>query len=342
MLTDTNLTFRRLGRAYLSLNSRIWRRLPAAARRLAFVRLYGAHVHFLVRRLQPRTQNHSTYFFRNRAELELLKRLAQRREISSEFRIAVLGCSKGAEVYSIVYTIRSARPDLKLRVKAVDISQEILEFAEAGVYSLAKHEPTPIGNAQGDPTVHSAAMTFKDQFKISIFDRTTEAELNAMFEMGDCQARVKDWLKEGISWIRGDVTDSGFLDSLGPQDLVVANRFLCHMEPPFAERCLSTIARLAKPGGYFFVSGVDLDVRAKVARRLAWRPVTELMQAIYEGDPSLTNDWPLAYWASEPFRPKRHDSRLRYAAAFQVCAKALPVMSWFRVWDYFDRLTLRW
>ena len=50
--------------------------------------------------------------------------------------ICVLACSKGAEVYSILWAIRSARPDLRLTLHAVDISQEILEFAERGVYSL--------------------------------------------------------------------------------------------------------------------------------------------------------------------------------------------------------------
>jgi hypothetical protein len=31
---------------------------------------------------------------------------------------------------------------------------------------------------------------------------------------------------------------------LGLQDIVIANRFLCHMEPRDAERCLRNIARL--------------------------------------------------------------------------------------------------
>ena len=50
--------------------------------------------------------------------------------------ISVLACSKGAEVYSILWIMRSARPDLKISMHALDISQEILEFAERGVYSL--------------------------------------------------------------------------------------------------------------------------------------------------------------------------------------------------------------
>jgi len=41
---------------------------------------------------------------------------------------------------------------------------------------------------------------------------------------------------------------------------VVANRFLCHMEPPDAQNCLRNIGRLVKPGEYLFVTGIDLDV----------------------------------------------------------------------------------
>ncbi len=64
-----------------------------------------------------------------------MRRLLDRKVPGSSLDISVLACSKGAEVYSILWTIRSVRPDLKLITYAVDISQEILEFAERGVYS---------------------------------------------------------------------------------------------------------------------------------------------------------------------------------------------------------------
>src|SRR5438034_4334882 len=45
-------------------------------------------------------------------------------------------------------------------------------------------------------------------------------------------------------------------------------------------------SRLVSPGGYLFVSGVDLDVRTKVALDLGWEPVPELIKEIHNGDPS--------------------------------------------------------
>ena len=58
---------------------------------------------------------------------------------------------------------------------------------------------------------------------------------------------------------------------------MVVSNFLCHMAPADAEKCLGNITRLVSPGGYLFVSGVDLHVRTKVALHLGWEPVRELM-----------------------------------------------------------------
>jgi hypothetical protein len=56
---------------------------------------------------------------------------------------------------------------------------------------------------------------------------------------------------------------------------------------------------------------MDLDVRAKVARDLRWRPVPELKE-IHEGDPSVRGDWPCAGWGLVPLNTKRDNSQMRY------------------------------
>jgi len=66
--------------------------------------------------------------------LDLIRRLCEQKSHGATLKIAVLGCSIGAEVYSILWTIRSARPHLKVVWHAVDISKEILNFAEKGGY----------------------------------------------------------------------------------------------------------------------------------------------------------------------------------------------------------------
>ena len=66
-----------------------------------------------------------------------MRRLAQRKADRSVLRIAVLGCSIGAEVYSILWAIRSASPHLKIALCAVNISKEALDFARNGIYAAA-------------------------------------------------------------------------------------------------------------------------------------------------------------------------------------------------------------
>ena len=281
---------------YLRLNKRIWERVPSPVRNLHAVRSYGAWLHTLVCLSAGRQQYFGTFFLRNRPALELMRRLAQQRAHGSTLRITVLGCSIGAEVYSILWIIRSARPHFKVLLNAVDISEQILSFAEKGIY-------TP------DTSQLVGA---------SIFERLTKAEMVEMFDWEGDQAKVKSWLREGITWHLRDAADPELVNILGPQDMVVASNFLCHMVRADAEKCLRNIARLVSPGGYLFVSGVDLDVRTKVALDLAWEPVPELIAEIHNGDPSVRADWPWQWWGLEPLNRKRQDWQTRYAAAFRI------------------------
>jgi len=282
--------------AYLRLNQRLWNKLPASFTALSPIRSYGYFLHTLVRIQSTRGQLFHTYFLRNRSALELIRRLVERSTRTDTLRVAVLGCSTGAEAYSVAWRIRSARPDLKLILHAVDISQQALELAENGVYSLAA-----------------------SQFAgTDMLDLVTEAEIEELFDREGDLLAVKSWIKEGIRWYVGDVGQSDIVSALGPQDIVVANNFLCHMNASVAERCLRNIARLVTPHGYLFVSGVDLNIRTKVAKELGWNPVQELLEEIHEGDPRMGSGWPFNYSALEPLNHRWQDWRLRYAAAFQL------------------------
>jgi SAM-dependent methyltransferase/mannose-6-phosphate isomerase-like protein (cupin superfamily) len=287
---------KRLINFYLRHNGRLWTKLPPSLSTLAPIRLYGDLLHKLARRHGTRAQAPSTFFLRNRPQLELIRRLIEQCAKTDTLRVAVLGCSIGVEAYSIAWRIRSARPDLKLMLRAVDISKQAVEFGERGRYSRVGPQVT--GN--------------------DIFERMTETEITEFFDRDRDVLTVKSWIKEGIKWQVGDVTEPYTIDALGPQDLVIANNFLCHMRPAIAERCLRNIARLVRPYGYVFVSGIDLDVRTKVANDLGWHPLQELLEEIHEGDPCMNSIWPWHYAALEPLNKMRGDWKRRYAAAFQL------------------------
>src|SRR5258707_10836047 len=256
---------------FLRLNEWVWNPLPASLKDLRPVRSYGHFLDALVRRGDNRRQYFGTFFLRNRPQLELIRRLSHQAENASTLRIAVFGCSNGAEVYSILATLRSSRPELKVVLHAVDISKEILEIAQKGAYSLTS--PEFVGER--------------------IFQRLSEVEIDKMFDRTADQVMVQPWVREGIIWHWGDVRDTEMLKLLGPQDILVANNFLCHMSPSVAEPCLREIARFVKQGGFLVVSGIDLDVRTKVATDLRWKPVRELLEESHDGDPSLRRDWPM-------------------------------------------------
>jgi chemotaxis methyl-accepting protein methylase len=282
------------------INRPIWRILPTRSKNSRLVRGYGAWLHARVRERASREMYLGTMFFRNRPALELLRRLLEDKEPGSTVRVAVLGCSIGVEVYSILWTLRPAREDLNILVEALDVSENVLAVAERGAYGPDTSE-----------LVHH-----------SIFERLSTGERYQMFDWEGDQARVKPWLREGITWRLDDAADPELVATLGPQDLVIASNFLCHMEPANAERCLRNLATLVAPSGYLFVSGVDLDVRTRVALELRWRPVPDLMAEIHDGDPSVRNDWPWRWWGLEPLDRRRPDWRTRYATAFQVGAPA--------------------
>ena len=307
-------------RAYLLPGKLAFRCFPVIFRRLSLGRAYGRHLQALVCLYHGRSQSHSTFFLRNRPELDLMCRLLDRKPAGATADVVVVACSKGAEVYSIIWKIRSARPDLRLKVSAVDISQEIVDFAKAGTYSLTDVDPS--GALNCGLIAKTGDLTWKDQIlrkqALSMFGRMTSQEMTGMFDVEGDQAKIKPWLKEGVTWLCRDAADPAFSRPLGLQDVVVANRFLCHMEPQAAERCLRNIARTVRPGGYLFLSGVDLDVRTKVARDLGWRPITDMIREVHEGDWSLTEGWPFNYWGLEPFCQDRPDWKFRYASVFQV------------------------
>lgn len=312
--------------AYLAGHNWIWNLLSSSFRLSSPGFAYGRHLHYMKRFCANRRQYFATFFLRNRAELELFRKLLDQKPCGSQVDVTVLACSKGAEVYSLVWATRSARTDLRLRLHAVDISQEIVNFAAQGVYYFSTCDACATSNEDSVKGRDNVSWdTSRDQ-NAWMFERMTQEEVHAMFEVEGGQARVRPWLKEGITWMSSDAGDPQLIGSLGLQDLVVANRFLCHMQPAAAEKCLRNVARLVKPGGYLFVSGIDLDVRTKVARDLGWKPVTDLIREIHDGDVSLRRGWPLEYYGLEPFDDRQPDWQMRYASVFQIGEAPLKIV----------------
>ena len=227
------------GRPYLRANTSIWNRLPASLRSFPSVRLYGGHLQSLIQLRGGLKSSTGTFFFRNRPELELLIRLLKRSRPGSPVEMAILGCSKGAEVYSFSYAIRTERPDLNVRLCALDISKHTMEFAENGVYSL-EGEGGVIRRESSIPRSRRACG--RHDVQRSTFTQSSSACRRSRWRLclnGKGRlVRVRPRFRDGITWRVGDANDPACAGALGLQDIVVANRFLCHMHPDKAEVCL--------------------------------------------------------------------------------------------------------
>lgn len=278
----------------------IWDTLPDWIVDLKPMRKLGHAIYDNFTRHLDRRQSHMTFFLRNMPQLEVLRDLIVDVPHNAPLKIVSLGCSSGAELYSFLYVLRSARPDLQIKAQGLDISKDITDIARKGVYdpSLSMH---------ADGIIPDEALGDVDRYLTSlsvILDQTEDNMLS-----------VKDWVRAETSWGVGDAASPALVEQLGPQDIVLANNFLGPMEDGLAEKCLRNIVRIVKPGGYLVLDGVDLDLKGRLVPLLDLEPVTTRMEEIHHDDPTKAG-WPWIRWSHEPVDWQRSDRDFRYSTIF--------------------------
>jgi SAM-dependent methyltransferase len=208
-----------------------------------------------------------------------------------------MACSSGAELYSLLWLIRKARPDLDVVALGVDISEAALERARLACYLRDDME-----------------------FRGAIYDK----DFHGLFEMDSQVFRVKDAIRRGAQWVQGDARDPALPSKFGSCDVVLANNFLIHMEPADASAALMNVARLVGPGGILVCRGIDLNVRQNVVNRLRLKPLPIRLEQIHNAELDLDarRHWPWKYYGLEPLNRNRKDCVQRYSAVFQVCGQA--------------------
>jgi chemotaxis methyl-accepting protein methylase len=266
------------------------------------MRCLGSLIHRRFVRHTKKVQNHHTHFFRNVPMLEVIRDQMARHRVGATVRIASIGCSTGPELYSLLWLIRSARPDLKIVAHGVDISAGVLEVARRGAYRL--------GVAEGQIGCFPAG-------RAEIEAEDLRHAQNVLEPAPDGAYQVRQWLREGVTWRTGDALDPELAKAIGPQDLVIANNFLGPLDEDVAEACLRNLARLVVPGGILVVDGVDFELKTRVIPSLRLSPVTDRIEEIHAADPSKAG-WPWTRWGHEPFDRRRADRDLRYAAIFRA------------------------
>jgi chemotaxis methyl-accepting protein methylase len=289
-MLDAHFVARQIKRAGES----FWQRLPTGLQEGSPASNVNRWIHTLSRKFSSRRQSHlapqTTRFLRYPPLLLTISDLINDFRIGDTVRLCVIGCSTGAELYSVVWAIRRARSDLKILPTGIDLSESAIEKAKAGRY------------AAKDPELSGLS----------------EESRYGLFEMTQSELKIKDSLAAGVEWIVGDARDDKLRSQLGLQDIVVANNFLIFMREGEAMACLQKVVQLVRPGGLLLCRGVDLDVRERVAQQFLLQPISLRIEELHEINVRERRGWPWEYWGLEPLDKTRKDWVRRYATVFQV------------------------
>lgn len=288
-----------------------WHQLPPALLESRLFRRLGTFIHRHATRDQLREQSHSTWFMRNPPLLEALRDSLADWPPGAGLQVASVACSTGVELYSTVFFLRTARPDLNVAGLGIDLSEGVVAAAREGVYRWDRPASGRGLFAPGPPELKPDLAVAEEGWQ------------SALFVEENGSVRVKDWVRRGTSWLVADARNPGLADLMKPQDIVLANNFLGPMDDHDAERSLRNVAALVRPGGLLVVDGVDLDLKVRVLSSIGATPQLDRLEAIYHADPTKRG-WPWIRWAHEPIDRTRPDWELRYSTLY-VLGASRPV-----------------
>ncbi|MGY5804500.1 CheR family methyltransferase [Rhizobium sp. LEGMi12c] len=283
----------------------LWAGMPPGMMKTTLVYRSGRYIYHRYSREAAKVQSHYTHFMRNPPLLEVLAGTLSDHAKESTLRVASIGCSTGAELYSTLYVLKAKRPDLNFISHGLDISSGVVEVAARGVY-----RPDQAAGVTGLYTAGRAEVSSDDVEKLS----------GIVEALPDGTVRVWDSLRKNITWLTADATDPKVADLIGEQDILIANNFMGPMDDGLAEKCLRNLMRLVVPGGYLVIDGIDLDVKMKVLKGSRFKPVLMRQDDIWLADESKKG-WPWLRWSREPLNRNERGWEIRYSVIFHLAGQ---------------------
>jgi chemotaxis protein methyltransferase CheR len=179
--------------------------------------------------------NNETYFFRERAQLDVLvtQGIDEAMQSGGRLRIWSSACSTGEEPYTIAMMLLDSKriPVSNVTIRASDLSPRALERARTGFYRELSFRATP-------PEM--------------------VAKYFAPFEGGFF---VNDDVKRMVDCFRLNLVDEGAVAGIGAHDAVFCRNVLIYFDKPTQKRVVESFAKALRPGGILFLGHAESIMR---------------------------------------------------------------------------------
>lgn len=179
--------------------------------------------------------NNETYFFRERAQLDVLANevVADAIRAGSKLRIWSSACSTGEEPFSLAMTLLETHklPPSQIQIKASDLSPRALERCSVGFYRDLSFRATP------PELIQKYFRPFENGFLMA------------------------DEVKRLVQFFRINLLDQRAVAVQGPMDAIFCRNVLIYFDKPTQKRVVEAFARALRPRGYLFLGHAESIMR---------------------------------------------------------------------------------
>lgn len=180
--------------------------------------------------------NNETYFFRERAQLDVLATevvTEHYRNGGGILKVWSSACSTGEEPFSLAMTLLENKriPASALQITATDLSPRALEKSALGYYR---------------------ALSF----------RATEPQMiQKYFTSHEDGYMISREVKRMVQFSRINLLDENAVAAMGPVDAVFCRNVLIYFDKPTQKKVVEAFGRALKPGGFLFLGHAESIIR---------------------------------------------------------------------------------
>ncbi|HTX58968.1 MAG TPA: protein-glutamate O-methyltransferase CheR [Verrucomicrobiae bacterium] len=179
--------------------------------------------------------NNETYFFREKAQLDVLvgEVLDESLRTSGRLRVWSSACSTGEEPYTLAIMLLDSKKiaPSSVVIRASDLSPRALDRARTGFYRELSFRATPPEMVQ----------RYFRPFEQGFF--------------------VNDEVKKMVEFFRINLLDAQAVERAGIHDAVFCRNVLIYFDKPTQKRVVEAFAKALRPGGYLFLGHAESIMR---------------------------------------------------------------------------------